>query len=282
MKKLGLIIALLCFIGLSFGQNQTNSEITKPGILKYVFNSPSDLVGCGNILIYADDPYHIPPNTYVDQALQNLGYSYTAYYNSDFAGFETALTGSSWDIVIFANDNWGPPSTTYSALLTYINGGGKLLFHTWGSDAALFAALGVSTYTPYSPGKSVYWWQLGHPVFNIPNTVPEPTLNGNFFGTYGFDITSLPGFEQLAGYTTPGPDAGQEALLLGNNDRTIFKGFLDGQYNSELIPLYENMIYGLCNGFSNDPIPMPISDWAIGLGVLLIIVFSVIRFRKLI
>jgi hypothetical protein len=55
------------------------------------------------ILVYADDYIHWAPNTFVDQALQLLGLSYTAYYDRELLRIlKAALIGGTWDLVIFA------------------------------------------------------------------------------------------------------------------------------------------------------------------------------------
>jgi hypothetical protein len=91
--------------------------------------------------------------------------------------------------------------------------------------------------------------------------VPEFTsLDGGIYGTYGQFVEPLAGFSALAGYTTPGPDPNQTAMVLGNDNRTVFKGFLDGQNSADLdgdlkpdgVELWENLIYGIDVGFSVD------------------------------
>ena len=85
-----------------------------------------------NILLYSDDPYHAAPQTYPDQALQQLGLPYTAHYDADFGDFMSSLnSGVVWDIVIFANDNWFPPDSLLNVLNNYVLSGGHLIFHSW-------------------------------------------------------------------------------------------------------------------------------------------------------
>jgi len=273
------------YAGISFGQIETNSPGAVPGIQKAIYTSPIDGTSAlDNILIYADDQVHTAPNTFPDQALQNLGLSYSAFYNSNFADFETALVGSSWDLIIFAADTWGPPASTSTALLTYIENGGKIIFHTWQYDAAIFNALGASLISGYFLPVPVYWWQLGHRIFSSPNNVPE-LINTNTapIGVYGYYVSGINEFDQLAGYTTPGPNAAQECLLLNNNGKTIFKGFLDSQFSQDLnsnskpdmVELYENMI-----GYISNPPVVPISNWALGIGIFLIAATTLISMRR--
>jgi hypothetical protein len=67
-----------------------------------------------SILVYADDPYHAAPNTYLDQAIRYLGLPYTAYYDGYWGGFMDALVnGGPWDLVLFGHDNYLAPEEIF-------------------------------------------------------------------------------------------------------------------------------------------------------------------------
>lgn len=237
-------------------EGETNGPFREVRGSKYVYHGPQ---ASAAILIFASDPYHAAPNTFLDQALQALGLSYTAYY-SDFVGFETALTaGGPWDLVLFESEVSGTPSSLWAALNNYVLGGGKLILNDWSvlfdPGNPLWATLGfefVSNDT--DPPDPVYWWKPAHPFFNTPQSVPEfTTLTASIYGSYGQHVRRLPGFEALAGYTTPGPDPDQAALIVGNEGRTVFKGFLDGQNDANLdgdalldgVELWINLIHSM-------------------------------------
>jgi hypothetical protein len=85
-------------------------------------------------------------------------------------------------------------------------------------------------------------------------SVPEfTTLESDRYTVFGQYLEPLPGFDALAGYTTPGPDPNLAALVHGNENRTVMKGFLDGQNDADLdtdglmdgIELWINLIVGL-------------------------------------
>ena len=237
------------------------TALAYPKALRWTPNAPAAM----NVLVYADDFIHFAPFTYIDQALQYLGVPYTAHYDGDFAGFETDLTsGGPWDLVIFANENFFPPATLDAALNNYVLGGGKLVFQTWAmaNFPNLQFALGVSSFSPnFDPPAPVYWWEPGHPIFSNPKSVPEYTsLNGGIYGTYGQFTEPLAGFAALAGYTTPGPDPNQTAMILNGDNTTVFKGFVDGSNSADLdgdsmadpMELWINLISGIEVGFSAD------------------------------
>jgi len=142
--------------------------------------------------------------------------------------------------VLFGNDTYPPPTTTFDALNNYVLGGGKLILNSWtaGYHPAhpLWTTLGFAWIgNDYDPPAPIYWWAPGHPFFNLPMSVPEfasPTAGR--YGNYGQYVEPLAGFQALAGYTTPGADPGQAALILGQSESTVFKGFTDGQNDADL------------------------------------------------
>lgn len=201
-----------------------------------------------NILVLCDDFTHGGAiSGYPLQALQWLGLPYTVY--ADQYSFLNALLNQKWDLVIFASENAGPSnSAVYDALYQYVSCGGKLIAHCWAMDWTehiyfaslpdysnhpLWAALGVySTMGDFGNGYGgvpdpVYWWSPADPIFNIPNSVPQLTvLNTMGYAIFGQHLGVLPGFEALAGYTMA-PAAGEAAIVVGNEGRTIFRGFAD-------------------------------------------------------
>ena len=206
------------------------------------------------ILIYADDAYHLAPDTFLDQALQNLGLEYTAHYDGDFSGFESDLASGSWDLVLFGDDNYGPPSSTFDALEAYVATGGKLIFASWQVSSyynhTLFNSLGLSFVADDPNAQPVYWWDASSPLFTYPESVPQFTLlTGDRYGTYGQYVNAASGFQPKAGYTTS-QTTDMAAMVVGNSGRTIFKGFMDGQNDADLdedgkydgVELWMNMI----------------------------------------
>ncbi|MBA2489140.1 MAG: carboxypeptidase regulatory-like domain-containing protein, partial [Chloroflexi bacterium] len=241
--------------------NAGGRAIARPSSYRWQTAAPT---GASSVLVYADDPVHPAPETYVDLALQRLGLSYTAFYE-DWAGFEDALTSSDWDLVLVANDNFPPDVSTLDAMADYVAGGGSMAIDSWTvgfePDHPLWSLLGFSYVgDDTDPPDPVYWWDPGHPLFTDPETVPEiAERDGDLFGIYGQQVEPTDG-TALAGYTTPGPDPNEAALILGASERTIFRAFIDGDNNADLdddgvldgIELWANQIRGLVEGFNTD------------------------------
>jgi subtilisin family serine protease len=218
-----------------------------------------------SVLVYADDPVHPAPNTFVDQALQGLGLSYTAHYDGDFSGFQGDLESGPWDLVVFADDNFIPDTSVLDAMNNYVQGGGRLIAHSWvvGADPShpLWSSLGFTLVSDDNdPPDPVHWWEPDHPAFTFPESVPEATqLDGGIYGVYGQHVEPDDGATAIAGYTeAPAPN--DAALVLANEDRTAFKGFLDGQNSADQdadgtadgVELWTNLINGIGSGFFVD------------------------------
>lgn len=226
------------------------------------------------ILLYADDPVHAAPDTFIDQALRGMGLAYDGYYGGEYEDFNAALTnGGPWDLVILAADNHSVPGATLDLLLGYVGDGGRVIAHAWNMSEghALWEAMGASFVLDLAePPKPVYWWQADHPLFNQPESVPEFTnLSTNVFNVYGQYIEPVNDGVALAGYTTTAT-VDRAALVVANNGRTIVRGFLDGQNSADAdadgrpdgAELWENLIHYTLAGlaFQLDGVPaLPLS-----------------------
>jgi hypothetical protein len=284
MKNTFILILAFSFLGtVLFAQTNapgTFERAKSPVVYQAPQQNPD---GCSNILIYSDDPYNNPDRSLV--ALQNLGYSYTGYLDDDFAGFTSALTTGTWDLVIFADDNYTPPAGTYAALLAYVQGGGRLFYHSWRRDVALETALEVAVMSSYSANIPVYRWNASHPIFNIPNTVPDLTaLEAIYYGVYGYKVNPTGSGVGVAGYVGV-PTPNEFGLVIGNGGNTIYQGWMDANFadadtdgKNDQVELYENMILGLCTGGFEE---VPVSNWALVLGFVLIVLAVALRFTKI-
>jgi hypothetical protein len=243
--------------------NGGGTAVAHPKAYRWTAATPSADM---SVLVYADDPVHPAPDTFVDQALRRLGLSYTAHYEADFEGFVQDLETGSWDLVIFAGDNYGPDFSLFDSLNAYVESGGRLIFHSWivefDPGHPLFERLGFEfTESVWDEPRDIHWWQPDHPAFTFPQLAPEWTeLETGIYGVYGQAGNALPGAEAIAGYTTPGPDDGQAALIVANGERTAFRGFLDGPNSADLdgdgvpdgVELWENLAFGIGQGFFTD------------------------------
>jgi hypothetical protein len=188
--------------------------------------------GGRRVLVHTDDPVHVGPASYPEQALVRLGMPYHATYDWEQATFVAKLESGAWDVVIFTVDEWVTDPGVLDALLGYVDGGGRLIVYDRWLDVtaghAFWAALGVSfrgnIVSPAGVNVPVYQWDGTHPVFRFPEVVPSPLdwVSRGFTG--GQRVAPLAGSRALAGYTVA-PAASEAALVVGNGGRTIYKAF---------------------------------------------------------
>jgi PKD domain/Carboxypeptidase regulatory-like domain/Bacterial lectin len=245
--------------GVEVNTSDNGSTIAYPGAYKFIPNKPSTQA---NILVYADDWVHVAPNTLVQQALSILGLPATVHVDGDYLGFVNNLNiGGPWDLVIYSSENFPPPSTVKPALVSYLQGGGKLAATDWyqriyPSDP-LWAEMGFVYLANYLDPKPAYWWEPSNQIFNIPTDAPEWLVrtapSGNSQGTI---IDPLAGSRMLGGYT-PSVQPDQGALVIRGDGRSIYKAIrditIDADADSDGVndgtELWENIIYGLLHGF---------------------------------
>ena len=261
--------------GVPVQTSDSGATVAYPGAYQYV---PENVVEGGpNILVYTDDWIHTTPNTLVQDALTRLGLAATVHIDGDYTGFETSLTtGGPWDLVIWSGENFVPPATTMPALLTYLQGGGKLAATYWRQldhpTDPLWTEIGFTYINNYITPPSTYWWDSGHPLFNNPESAPEWINRVQNSGTsQGTQLEPLANGIALAGYTTT-PTTNEAGIILRDDGNAIYKGLrdvstdVDEDMDSVLdgTELWENIITGLLDGFGGGEIPWlhqdPISD----------------------
>jgi len=107
----------------------------------------------------------------------------------------------------------------------------------------------------------VSWSIPEHPVFAEPECVPDGSHGmGGKYAICGQHVEALSGSRSLAGRATAADGLGESAMVLGNEGRTVFKGFVDGNNDSDLdrdgVPdgaeLWANLAFGIQRGFAAD------------------------------
>ena len=181
-----------------------------------------------SILLYSSDNQLSAGNTSADQALQQLGLSYTGFF-ADVAGFEAAVagfkaaltSGAGWDLVVI-DVFWLPPN--WADVETYIATGGKVTVSTFGAPLSLFNAMGVDPKASNVNPDPVFRWAVGHPIFNTPEQVPDLTILIQRV-PHGDQVEPIGSAFAVAGFSvTPAVD--MAAIVIGNSGRTIMNSFL--------------------------------------------------------
>ncbi|MCZ7591629.1 MAG: S8 family serine peptidase [Kiritimatiellae bacterium] len=206
------------------------------------------------ILVYADDPIHMAPDTFVDQALRAMGLPYEAYYNGALTNFTEALTNQQWSLVIMAADIAYPAPETLDLLLTYLNQGGRLIAHARNvyAEHPIWAQMGIRQWAAkvFFP-DDVFWWDTDHLLFNYPEEVRSFTnLDPMVYFICGHRVDAINDGIALAGASTTSAIRAA-SLVVANEGRSIFRGFFDGLNNADAdedglldgIELWKNMVH---------------------------------------
>lgn len=200
------------------------------------------------ILVYDDNT----TNQRAQAAVTSLGHTLTV---GNASNFNTLLGGGPWDAVVV-----DAPSTfpSWAPLINYIAGGGKVIMSFWTlqTEAALAAAFQVSVASSFSNPLPVYRWDASHPIFNSPNAVGDLINFTNQWADDGdkLNLVALSGATAVAGFSVA-PAVGEGAIVIGNDGRTIYNGFLFDEA-TDSIPLIANQIEFLLSG-GVTPIPEP-------------------------
>jgi len=178
--------------------------------------------------------------TFVQDALTNLGWSFSGYDDTQLTAFEADVADGA-DIVVFScPSNYGP--TCLAVLENYVNGGGRLIMSFWAVSYHptndLWNAMEMVYLSEYSTPLPFYGWETSHDIFNVPNVISFPLNFANGWLLDGQKLDATGGGTILGGYTATS-QANEGGMILGNGGNTIFNGFcIDEGIN--IVPLIEN------------------------------------------
>ena len=136
-------------------------------------------------------------------------------------------------------------------------------FWTLQSEAALAAAFGVSQVSTFDSPQDVYRWDAAHPIFTHVNSVGDlTTWTDQWFDdgdrlALGADPTAY----AVAGFTGA-PALGQGAIIVGNQGRTIYNGFLFDELTGGVALIENEILYALT------PEPSSVLLVCVGFGAL--------------
>ncbi|RLI54506.1 MAG: hypothetical protein DRO87_10070 [Candidatus Thorarchaeota archaeon] len=191
--------------------------------------------GAAPILLYVDEPHSVNYyRTPVTNALNEIGLNYEittlgAYLNR-------SLVLKDWYLVIIDNPWWGL-SSYYDDLDDYVDRGGRLLMSTYKVDSypssELWSTLGFG-FAGEAPNQVPLYLWTSSSVFNIPHHYTA--ANFTPFEDYGDEGDMLTVFDNataIAGFSDT-PQDGNASIVLGNNGRTIYNGYLIDQFQGDL------------------------------------------------
>lgn len=186
--------------------------------------------GCtkqAKVLVY-DDSYSWMG--YVQDALDYLSLSYTLAPSLN--EFQSALSSSAWDLVVFNNPYWGQSAELLDTLEDYAAKGGRLLISSWApyfhSGHSIWVELGYSHYTTYDSPHDVKRlfadeWILSNPLY-VPD-LKYSTCPDDSYGVNAFPGSPVGGGRVIASFDGS-TDYNQGAIFWANDGRTILNAFL--------------------------------------------------------
>ncbi len=264
--------------GIPVSDTDSGASIAYPGAYRYTPNkaATADL----NILVYTDDWVHTAPNTLVQQAISILDLSATVHINGDYTGFQNSLNNDGpWDLVVWSGENNTINTAVLSDLLTYLQGGGKLVATYWRQlnipNDPLWEEMGFTYVSNYITPPPAYWWEPGHPLFSKPEDAPEWINRVQNSGTsQGTRLEPLSNGIALAGYTTSAT-TNEAGIILRDDSMALYKGLRDVSTNADdngnsildgtelWVNIFQYMLYGAeVPWVSEDPITGTVSSLA--------------------
>lgn len=194
---------------------------------------------------------------YTFEALNNLGsdYAYVGTRN-ETAFLDQLVNNGPWELIIVDEYSDCLDFDTATAIEDFIGDGGRAIISFWGWDPAnacgsvgsLPGAFEASFASDYTIPQPLYRWDDGHPIFNTPNVVPDFTSGfADDCDRDGARFNAIGGGVAIGGNTAT-PQAGQHALIVGNQDRTILNGPVFSTLGPGVVPLIENEIVFLLGG----------------------------------
>ena len=206
-----------------------------------------------NILIFEDfalDASAIPG------ALALSGACGLCQTETDSGAFNLALTGGTWDLVIYAEQDGNTFSNSVAELTAYLASGGRMIGQTWmtGGLDALLEGSGVS-----ANGTEIT--TDADPVF--AGLGPTISLTSPGWGTFSRGWNPVGGGVGLGSIT-----GGGSAIIRGNGGRTYLNAALTDTYSplADGERLLANEINDLL-GSTGTPVPEPSSIGLAGLGL---------------
>lgn len=242
---------------------QTNTPAGSQNFYEDLYGTVSPSRGAADALVYADLTLE---NDYVVTALTNLGFTVTVA--ADWTDFNTQLVSGNFGFAAAFNQNT-TNGLSYASVQTYINSGGCMVYTDWTRDNGYMDLFEASwTGSTNSPSMTIT-----DPVLGAGITSPMIFTNPGW-GDYSMGLAPTGAGEVLAVFPS-----GEAAVVRGNGGRTIVLGYLsDTPPEAERQLLFENVVNSTLCGSGEQ---IPISNWAIFLGLFLIVSFAVIRFVKM-
>lgn len=267
VTMIAVLLTSLSYANFSMAQ-VNNVQQWEPNVFEKYYGQTieSGVKGSQDALLYIDLELE---DGKIPEALLNLGYSVTVA--TDWYDFADKLNTGDYGLAVGFNQNlnWGAwKAGLLSALENYIAGGGSVVFNDWRRDND-FALLFQTSFTSNTNQT------IMHLNPSIEDGLPNPiTLSNPGWTVFSTGLTATGDAQAVATFGN-----GDDAIVKGNAGRTIILGYLtDAPPAAHRQQLFENLFLEVTSP-PPPPAAVPISNWSIYIGLLLIVLFIAVRLR---
>jgi hypothetical protein len=274
MKKLFILLAIVAVsFSTSYGQGTSAKSDNNPATIYAQPETNAGRQGGCEFLVFRDNlPWSFSS---VTDILSGNGESYTVLNSSAMATEDFSL----YDVIIIESDQVPGFHTNFQAsfakFVTFVQNGGRLEVH-----AATCGHNSPCGYSVVLPGGVFTTEQYDN--YNVIINAAHPIVAGvadPFYGNYashGYFSNLYPGTDIIT------------AAQSNNEPTTIQYTFGSGTVTATTCTYEWGYVYGQGAGtmlvnnleYSCDFVSTPVSPWAIGLGIFLILAFTVFRIRR--
>jgi hypothetical protein len=265
-KLVALSFCVIFIAGALITRAQVNCPEGSYNFYQDLYGTTTSNRGASDALFYTTGTH---ANDFIVPALTNQGFIVTIA--ASYADFNTKLATGNYNLAVVTNNGiCCYLGLDYPTVQNFINNGGCMIFNDWEQTQAYANLFEAS----FIAGTNVTPFTITDPQLAIGITNPVAIANTDW-GIWSTELSAIGSGEVLATFPS-----GSAAIVRGNNAHTILLGYLsDTPPAAERQLLFENVIKATtCGGYIKGEIP--VSNWAIVLGLFLIVSFAVIRFVK--
>jgi len=281
MKNLNLLLIAFLLIGSVFAQQNSNvapSDYTPTYLKSEVFANPTRNGECNFLVLRNNFPWDVNATV---PLLLSQGHGVTTANSSEFP----SMNFDDFDVIIVESDQNAAFHTAFSAnfskFVSFVQNGGRLQIHaaTYGWNSPLVPVNlpgGVSTAVNLDNYNVVV--DASHPIVT---GVPSP-FYGNY-ASHGYFTNLYPGTNIITAEQSSGkPTTIQYTFGNGTVTATTCTYEFGYSYNQAAGIMYQNNLQYSCDYPTiNPPAPVPLSNWALYVGIALMLTFVVFRFRRI-
>lgn len=262
--KIFAIITLAFFVaGVSFGQGERNAPIGSSNQYQGQYGTPGSSRGAMDAVVYVD--YSIGPD-FVVAGLTNLGYTVTIA--SGWGDFDSKLLSGNYGLAVSFNQDQPGTGPSPAAMQSFMAAGGCIIYCDWSKDNSRVSVLEAS----FTGGNNLTTMTVSDAGIAAGIANPVIMSNTGWVWTFSTGLAATGSGQVLATF-----ENGDAAIVRGNGGKSIVLGYLgDAPLLADRQQLFENVVNSTLCGAGT----VPVSDWAIYLGIFLMLSFVVFRFAK--